>query len=201
MSPRSFRLFVLLAANALAAGVGRAQTPLPPAQTQVLPTPTVPALPSASPTVPFKLIPFDRLPELSPGILKLLDLEGRFADSVVKGGSAAFATWLADDVVILNNGQPPIIGRTAFTAKVNWDPRVYKLNWVADGAQMSAAQDMGFTWGQYEGTTTLPDGKIDIKRGRYMTIWKKLPDGSWKVAMDASAEAAPNAGLGLPPTP
>jgi ketosteroid isomerase-like protein len=30
--------------------------------------------------------------------------------------------------------------------------------------------------------------------GRYMTVWKKMADGSWKVAMDASANEPPQAG-------
>ena len=30
--------------------------------------------------------------------------------------------------------------------------------------------------------------------GRYFTVWKKLPDGTWKVALDASADEPPATG-------
>jgi ketosteroid isomerase-like protein len=32
------------------------------------------------------------------------------------------------------------------------------------------------------------DGKPVVTTGRYITIWKKQPNGEWKVAMDASAD-------------
>ena len=53
---------------------------------------------------------------------------------------------------------------------------------------MSPANDMGFTWGHYEGKSMGLDGKPSVTAGRYITIWKKQPSGEWKVAMDASAD-------------
>jgi ketosteroid isomerase-like protein len=46
---------------------------------------------------------------------------------------------------------------------------------------------MGFTWGHYEGRTKDKSGQPVVISGRYMTVWKKVADGSWKVALDASA--------------
>ena len=59
---------------------------------------------------------------------------------------------------------------------------------------MGPSNDMGFTWGRYVGHATDREGKPVLTTGRYITIWKKLPDGTWKVAMDASADLPPNAG-------
>jgi ketosteroid isomerase-like protein len=193
---RTLRAAGLLLTGSLAIASARGQQ-MPPAS-PTLPKPAVPA-PQQGAT-PFKIVPF-KTPELSPGVLQLLQLEGDFAESVKVGGGKAFVTWFADDAVILNNGQPVILGRGALAEQANWDPRTYQLNWVADGAQMGPSGDMGFTWGQYEGRTIPPDGKPIITRGRFITIWKKLPDGTWKVAMDASANSPAAAGLGLPPPP
>jgi ketosteroid isomerase-like protein len=33
-----------------------------------------------------------------------------------------------------------------------------------------------------------------LTSGRYMTMWRKEPDGSWKVVLDAGANDAPEAG-------
>jgi len=133
-------------------------------------------------------------PTLSPGILQLLELEGQFQKAVAAGGGKAFASWFADDAVVLNNGKPAVLGHTAIAAQAQWDPKVYQLTWMAQGAQMGPSNDMGFTWGHYEGHSKDKNGQPVVISGRYLTVWKKLADGKWKVALDASADEPPAAG-------
>jgi ketosteroid isomerase-like protein len=156
-----------------------------------------------APTVPSVTPGFDSLarptiiaspltqPTLSPGVILLMELEGRFAQSVATGGGKAFASWFADDAVTLNNGRPAVLGRASIAAKAQWDPKSYQLTWTPQGAQMGPSNDMGFTWGHYEGRSTDKNGQPVIVSGRYFTVWKKLPDGSWKVALDASSNEPP----------
>ena len=132
-------------------------------------------------------------PTLSPGVVELLELEGRFSDAVATGGGKAFAEWFADDAVVLNNGKPALLGRGAISAQAQWDPKLYRLSWVAQGAQMGPSNDMGFTWGHYEGRSADANGEPVITSGRYITVWKKTRAG-WKVAMDASSNEPPAAG-------
>ncbi|WP_353063034.1 nuclear transport factor 2 family protein [Tunturibacter psychrotolerans] len=127
-------------------------------------------------------------PTLTPGTLLLLELEGRFSQAVTEGGGKAFSSWFADDGVTLNNGKPAILGRTAIAAQAQWDPKTYQLSWVPQGAQMGPSNDMGFTWGHYEGRSKDKNGEPVVISGRYFTVWKKLPNGAWKVALDASAD-------------
>lgn len=127
-------------------------------------------------------------PTLTPGALILLELEGRFSQAVADGGGKAFGSWFADDGVTLNNGKPAILGRTAIAAQAQWDPKTYQLSWVPQGAQMGPSNDMGFTWGHYEGRSKDKNGEPVVISGRYFTVWKKLPNGTWKVALDASAD-------------
>jgi ketosteroid isomerase-like protein len=133
-------------------------------------------------------------PQISSGVLTLMELEGRFAQAVATGGGKAFSSWFADDAVTLNNGRPAVLGRASIAAAANWDPKVYQLTWVPQGAQMGPSNDMGFTWGHYEGRSTDKNGQPVVTSGRYFTVWKKLPDGNWKVALDASSDDAPAAG-------
>ena len=127
-------------------------------------------------------------PTLTPGALLLLELEGRFAQAVAAGGGKVFASWFADDAVTLNNGKPAVLGLGAIAAQAKWDPKDYQLTWVPQGAQMGPSNDMGFTWGHYEGHSKDKNGEPVVVSGRYFTVWKKLPSGTWKVAMDASAD-------------
>jgi ketosteroid isomerase-like protein len=127
-------------------------------------------------------------PTLTPGALVLLELEGRFSQAVVEGGGKAFGSWFAEDGVTLNNGKPAILGRSAIAANAQWDPKTYQLSWIPQGAQMGPSNDMGFTWGHYEGHSKDKNGEPVVISGRYFTVWKKLPNGTWKVALDASAD-------------
>ncbi len=129
-------------------------------------------------------------PTLSPGVILLLELDGRFSQAVAAGGGKAFASWFADDAVTLNNGRPAVYGHNAIAGQAQWDPKTYQLTWVPQGAQMGPSNDMGFTWGHYDGRSTDKNGQPVHTSGRYITMWKKLSDGSWKVAMDASADDA-----------
>lgn len=133
-------------------------------------------------------------PTVTPGELLLLELEGRFSQAVATEGGKAFAKWFADDGVTLSNGKAAVLGLGAITAQAQWDPKDYQLSWVPEGAKMGPSNDMGFTWGRYEGRSKDKNGEPVVVSGRYMTVWKKMPDGSWKVAMDASADAPPAVG-------
>jgi ketosteroid isomerase-like protein len=133
-------------------------------------------------------------PTANPGKVLLFDLEARFAKNVKERGGAAFADWFAEDGVALNNGQGPVIGRVAIAKSANWDPKVYQLTWTPTDAQMGPSGDMGYTWGHFEGHSKDAAGNPVTTSGRYITVWRKQSDGSWKVALDAGANEPAAAG-------
>ncbi len=133
-------------------------------------------------------------PTANPGKVLLFDLEARFAKDVKERGGAAFADWFAEDGVALNNGQAPVIGRVAIVKSANWDPKVYQLAWTPTDAQMGPSGDMGYTWGHFEGHSKDAAGNPVTTSGRYITVWRKQADGSWKVALDAGANEPAAAG-------
>lgn len=162
---------------------------------QQVPQPgTLPGTQTAAPTGTggYRLIePTTPLPPITPGVVILMNLEGKFAEDVSAHGGKAFANWFAEDAVSLSNGKPAARGKAAIMASADWDPRTYMLSWSPLGAEMSPSSDMGYTWGHYIGRATGPDGKQTVTTGRYITVWKKVADGSWKVALDAGAEDVP----------
>ena len=133
-------------------------------------------------------------PTLSPGTAFLFQLEAQFAKDTAKGGGKAFASWFADDAVTLGNKEAPVQGRSAIASQTTWSPDQYQLIWTPQGGQMSPSNDMGYTWGHYEGHAKDKNGNAITTSGRYLTIWKKQPDGQWKVILDSSSEEPPNAG-------
>jgi ketosteroid isomerase-like protein len=163
-------IFGLMAVTAVA------QTPLDPARAK-----------------PSTMTPFNQA-SISPGVILLMELDGRFSQEVAKGGGKVFASWFAPDGLTLNNKHAPVMGKTRVTATANWDPKEYQLTWIPQGGQMGPSNDMGFTWGHYEGHSKDRNGQPVVLEGRYITVWVKLPSGEWKVALDASAEEPPQAG-------
>ena len=133
-------------------------------------------------------------PTAKPGKVLLFDLEARFAKDTLEKGGAGFASWCAADGVALGNGQAPTIGRVAIAKSANWLAKDYQLTWTPTDAQMGPSGDMGYTWGHYEGRSKDSNGNPVLTSGRYMTIWRKEADGSWKVVLDAGANDAPAAG-------
>ncbi len=193
---RSVRLILLALVAAAGTVASRGQQPALGVVPGTAAPASAPVISGAHPAPPagYVLISPVVQPTLSPGVILLLELEGRFSQETTEGGGKAFVGWFADDAVTLSNGKPAVLGRGAIAQTANWDPKIYQLSWVAQGAQMGPSNDMGFTWGRYEGHATDHKGKPIVTSGRYITIWKKLSDGSWKVAMDASADEPPFSG-------
>ena len=131
---------------------------------------------------------------LKPGKALLFDLEAKFAKATAEGGGKAFASWFAEDGVSLGNNEAPVHGREAIAKEANWTAQNYQLLWTPTDAVMSPLGDMGYTWGHYEGHSRDADGKSKVTTGRYLTIWRKEPDGSWKVLLDASQDEPAGSG-------
>lgn len=130
----------------------------------------------------------------TPGKIVLFDLEAKFAKDVLERGGAGFAAWFASDGVALGNGASPLIGQVAIARSATWSPQVYQLTWTPTDALMGPSGDMGYTWGHYEGHSKDANGNPVTTTGRYMTIWRREPDGSWKVVLDAGSTEPAEAG-------
>lgn len=177
MSRKRLRLIV---AVMLWAGVSTACSP---ARAQMLE-------PGAPPTTANPLAD----PTMKPGKMLLFDLEAKFAKDVAARGGAGFAAWFADDGVALGNGAAPLVGKVAIEKSATWTPDVYQLTWTPTDGLMGPSGDMGYTWGHYDGHSKDANGNPVTTSGRYMTIWRREKDGSWKVVLDAGSSEPAAAG-------
>jgi len=131
---------------------------------------------------------------VKPGKMVLFDLEARFAKDVLERGGAAFADWFAEDGVALGNGAAPLVGKVAIVKSASWSPKDYQLTWTPTDATMGPSGDIGYTWGHFEGHSKDANGNPVTTSGRYITIWRKQPDGNWKVVLDAGSNEPVAAG-------
>jgi ketosteroid isomerase-like protein len=146
--------------------------------------------PGARPDVPNPLTDTT----VKPGKVLLFELEARFAKDVAARGGAAFADWFAGDGVALGNAAAPLIGNVAIAKSATWSPKNYQLTWTPTGAMMGPSGDMGYTWGHFEGHSKDVNGNAVNTSGRYITMWRREPDGKWKVVLDAGSNEPAGAG-------
>ena len=60
----------------------------------------------------------------------------------------------------------------------------FSLTWSPSTADVGGAGDLGYTIGTYHMGFQDPEGNPLEIDGKYLTVWKKQPDGTWKVAAD-----------------
>jgi ketosteroid isomerase-like protein len=112
----------------------------------------------------------------------LFQLEAEFAQAVAEHGQAAFVTYFADDGVELDNGGG-IVTKEDMRKEPAW-PEGTSLTWTPVKADMAVSGDLGYTYGNYVFKSKNKEGKIVSSYGKYMSVWKKQKDGSWKVVVD-----------------
>ena len=64
-----------------------------------------------------------------------------------------------------------------------------RLQWDPTKAEALIAGDVGYTIGSYERHTTDAQGKEIVRRGQYLTIWRKQKDGVWRATFDTGSPA------------
>jgi ketosteroid isomerase-like protein len=120
-------------------------------------------------------------PAADPAVLMQADRD--FAADVAEGGADAWARWFAPDGAMIQEGTGEIRGRDAIREAVAYLDRPSPvLTWEPTRADIAASGDLGWTTGTWE-VRTSPDAE-PTSRGLYVSIWRKQPDGSWKVVMD-----------------
>lgn len=101
-------------------------------------------------------------------------------DAQVRGLAAAFSSRFVDDGKLIGAGAPVAVGPAA-VAETYQDSDV-KLEW----APMEAVVDgnLGVTWGIAALEAQGKGGRMIAGSTRYVTVWKRQPDGDWKIWID-----------------
>jgi ketosteroid isomerase-like protein len=128
--------------------------------------------------------PADRAQALA----SLIDAERSFsALSEAKGIREAFLAWLAPDAVVFRPG--PVPGRPVYEKMDPANPAV--LTWEPEVAEVAASGELGYTSGPYR--LKPARDREPAAFGRYVSVWTKQLDGTWKVLIDAGVAHDPPA--------
>lgn len=66
-----------------------------------------------------------------------------------------------------------------------------KISWSTTRAEVSKSGDLGYTSGTYEMTTRNDRGKIVQDHGKYLEVWQRQADGTWKCCADMFSSDLP----------
>ncbi|HUQ01692.1 MAG TPA: hypothetical protein VM261_04315 [Kofleriaceae bacterium] len=111
----------------------------------------------------------------------LADADRRFAADTSRDGAQGWTPWFAPEGWMLRKNEK-VEGHAAIAelmAPLLDDPH-QKLLWEPIASGFAATGDVGFTVGEAH---IVSAGEV-VWYGAYVTIWKKQPDGSWRVLFD-----------------
>jgi ketosteroid isomerase-like protein len=115
----------------------------------------------------------------------LLRLEADFMKAAAERGSQGYMSYYAEDAAELPNGADMFRGKESIAKTMNFlDDKNNHLTWKPVYADMAASGDLGYTYGTFEFRSKDKEGNPSVEYGKYVSIWKKQKDGSWRVVMD-----------------
>lgn len=106
--------------------------------------------------------------------------------------SGDFTPWLnlyAADAVMLPPNSEPVTGAAAIAETMKSFPPLSNVKFAQVTVEGTA--DMAWVQGTYEMTMTPPGAAPISDRGKFIEIWKKQADGSWKIIRDIYNTSVP----------
>ena len=116
---------------------------------------------------------------------ELREAELEFARSVAQRDRDSFLASIGDDAIFLSPA--PLVGKIAIVQA--WasffEPDGPSLEWEPDIVEVQPGGNLGITHGPYRLTVKGEGGKAQIRRGTFTSIWRREPDGIWRIVFDS----------------
>jgi uncharacterized protein (TIGR02246 family) len=116
------------------------------------------------------------------------DVISNWLRATAAGDVDAILPLMAEDVVFLRPGQPPMRGRDAFAAGLRAALPQISIQGVSDIQEIQVFGDIAYCWNRLTVTMTPRTGNQSAKRhsGSVLSIFRKDPDGTWVICRDAN---------------
>ncbi len=114
------------------------------------------------------------------------------------GDAAALADLFADDAILMPANQPALIGKEAIQSWIQTIFDQFTFKWTASSEEVEVAGDWAFERSTSTFTVTPKAGGEPIfeDNSKGLTIYKRQPDGSWKIFRGISNSNNPLPGAG-----
>ena len=125
------------------------------------------------------------------------DVETAWVQAFATKDAYKIATVYSEDASVFMTDSPIITGIPAIKAALK--PIVadknFAITFASEKVDVAKSGDLGYSQGAYTMTSTSPKTKKAVtEKGKYVTVFKKQADGSWKAVSDifnADGPAAP----------
>jgi len=118
---------------------------------------------------------------------QIRDLIATWLRVSAEGDTSQILPLMAEDVVFLIPGQPPMRGREAFAASfAGWQGK-FRLETNCEIQEIQVNGDLAYSWTKLSVTMTPLDGGAANRRSGYtLTVLRKNADGAWQIFRDAN---------------
>ncbi len=112
--------------------------------------------------------------------------DARLQTAITQRNLGQIAAFYADDAVLMPTAEPTVTGKDAITAEWKHVLAIpdYQNTTTLLRVEVAASRDMAYTMGSYTSRMMGEDGKPVDEPGKWLTVWKKQPDGAWRIVMD-----------------
>ncbi len=118
---------------------------------------------------------------------KIREVIATWMRATAEGDLERLLSLMAEDVVFLLPGQPPMRGRDAFAAASRSALGQFRIEGNPDIQEIRIAGDYAFCWNHLSLTMTpLQGGSPRQRAGHILSVFRKEPDGRWVLLRDAN---------------
>lgn len=132
-------------------------------------------------------------PDLKAEAAKIMEADAAWMKAAQAKDAAGHASFFTGDGSWLVEGHPKATGRDAIQKLSETLARnQVSLSWTTEKLEVSEAADYAFQIGAWESVENDAKGRPMKAAGKFLTVWRKQPDGNWKVQADASSPDGPH---------
>lgn len=119
-------------------------------------------------------------------VQSIRELERRARDAAEAKDLDRYVSFYADDAVLFWPGTPMVRGRAAIREFMQafLAMPAFSLSFETAEVHVSRAGDLAYSYGTNRVSLVGPNGKRMKDRGKYLTVYRKQADGTWKVVAD-----------------
>ena len=129
-------------------------------------------------------------PSAEAGRAGLIATDRAFDSATAAGGVAGWVAFVADSGRQTDDRGNFITGPAAIGELMRGllDDTTRALRWTPDLAEVSGDGALGYTWGRWTLAVRDSSGSHQAGQGRYLTVWRKQRNGSWKMEADIGTD-------------
>jgi uncharacterized protein (TIGR02246 family) len=114
------------------------------------------------------------------------DCDTQMSDAAAAKDADKIVSYYSEDAIVLPPNAAALTNKEAI--RETWTELVaspdLKISWNTTRVEVSKSGDMAYASGTYELTTNDKSGKPVKDSGKYLEVWEKQKDGTWKCGAD-----------------